>query len=82
MVLSLNDEAIEGGIMGSVKISSKYQVVIPEEVRNTLGLKPGQRMEVITYNGRIEMVPVGTAEEMKGFVKGIDTSVPRDKDRL
>ncbi len=68
--------------MDSVKVSSKYQVVIPLSIRQSLRIKPGQRFQMILYNGVIEMIPVVPIKKMRGFVKGIDTTVPREADRL
>ena len=68
--------------MTTVTVSSKYQVVIPAEVRNSLGVQPGQKVKVILYDNRIEMVPVKPIEETRGFLKGIDTTVEREPDRL
>lgn len=67
--------------MNTVTISPKYQVVIPKAIREELGLEPGQRVEAIAYEGRIELIPVRPARTMRGFVKGIDTNVERDADR-
>ncbi len=67
--------------MNTVTISPKYQVVIPKAIREELGLEPGQRVEAIAYEGRIELIPVRPARTMRGFVKGIDTTVERDADR-
>jgi AbrB family looped-hinge helix DNA binding protein len=66
--------------MSAVKLSPKYQVVIPRDVREHLKLRPGQRLDVFIYDGRIELVPVRKRSELRGFVRGIDTSVPRDGD--
>jgi len=66
--------------MDTVTISPKYQVVIPSRVRNSLGVKPGQKVKVILYNNRIEMIPVRPIEESRGFLKGIDTSVDRESE--
>ena len=68
--------------MQSVTISPKYQVVIPKEIRDRLGLLPGQKVQAIAYGGRIELIPVRPARQMKGFLKGIDTKVEREGDRV
>ena len=68
--------------MVTVTVSPKYQVVIPKEIRTQLALKPGMKMQILRYGERIEFVLVKKAKEMKGFLKGIDTSVDRDKDRV
>lgn len=68
--------------MESVKISPKFQVVIPKKHREALKLSPGQRVQMIVYGNRIEMIPLREISEMKGFLKGIDTTVERDRDRL
>ena len=68
--------------MSIVKVSPKYQVVIPREVREAMGLRPGQELEVFLYDGRIELIPVKPMREMRGFAKGIDTTVERDEDRV
>jgi len=68
--------------MKTVTVSPKYQVVIPREVRETLSIKPGEKMQVINYANRIELVPVKKIKAMRGFLKGIDTTVVREKDRV
>ena len=68
--------------MQTVTISPKYQVVIPREIRNRLGLVPGQKVQAVAYGDRIELIPVRPARQMKGFLKGIDTSVERESDRI
>lgn len=68
--------------MEEVTVSTKYQVVIPKKVRDQLGIKPGQKVQVIPYLGRIEMIPVREIIESKGFLKGIDTTIEREPDRL
>ena len=68
--------------MTTVTISPKYQVVIPREVREALNLRPGQKVAIFQYGNRIEFVPLRPIKEMRGFAKGIDTTVPRDKDRV
>jgi AbrB family looped-hinge helix DNA binding protein len=68
--------------MQSVIVSPKYQVVIPKNVRESLKLRPGQRMQVIEFAGRIELIPERAIKELRGFVKGINTEFKREKDRL
>lgn len=68
--------------MTTVTVSEKYQIVIPKEVRQSLGIRPGQKIEVIVYDGRAEFVPVRDTRELRGFLREIDTTVPRDEDRL
>ncbi|MDR7521844.1 MAG: AbrB/MazE/SpoVT family DNA-binding domain-containing protein [Armatimonadota bacterium] len=68
--------------METSTISPKYQVVIPLRVRRSLGLRPGQKVQVIPYEGRIELIPLEPITRARGFLKGIDTSVEREPDRL
>lgn len=68
--------------MTSVTVSTKYQVVIPKNVREELGIKPGQKVHVISYMGRIELVPVVPIKESRGFLEGIDATIERDQDRV
>ena len=68
--------------MEAVKISPKYQVVIPKKLREALNLRPGQQVQMVAFENRIEMIPVRTISEMKGFLKGIDTVVEREIDRI
>ncbi len=68
--------------METVKVSPKFQVVIPSKIRERLGIQPGQRVRVILYDNRIEMVPVRPVEEARGFLRGIDTTVERELDRV
>ena len=67
--------------METVTISPKYQVVIPKSVRDRLKLKAGQQVQAIAYDDRIELVPVRPARSLRGSMKGIDTTVPRERDR-
>ncbi len=68
--------------MQNVTVSSKYQVVLPRIIRKSLDLHPGQKVQVFLYNNRIEMIPVKPIKEARGFLKGIDTTVIREKDRI
>ncbi len=67
--------------MDAVTVSPKFQVVIPQRIREALGLVPGVKMQVLQYGDRIEFIPIRTARSMRGTLAGIDTDVPRDDDR-
>ena len=67
--------------MEQVKVSPKFQVVIPKPVRESLGITPGQRLQVVQYGDRIELVPVRDIGEMRGFLAGMDTGFEREPDR-
>ncbi|VAX29646.1 Transcriptional regulator, AbrB family [hydrothermal vent metagenome] len=67
--------------MTSVTVSPKFQVVIPKEVREAMGIVSGQKIQMLTYRNRIELIPIKAMKKMRGFLKGIDTEVTRDKDR-
>ncbi len=68
--------------MATVTISPKFQVVIPKEIREKLHLSPGQKIQTIIYDNRIELIPVQSAKKLKGFLNGIDTHIERDNDRI
>ncbi len=68
--------------MDTSTVSTKFQIVIPLRVRRALGIQPGQKVQVIQYDGRIELILVEPIKETRGFLKGIDTRVPRDDDRV
>ncbi|MFP4195035.1 MAG: AbrB/MazE/SpoVT family DNA-binding domain-containing protein [Desulfobacterales bacterium] len=68
--------------MQTVTVSPKYQVVIPKAVRQALHIRPGQKMQVIEYNGRIELIPEKDIKELRGFLKGINTEFEREEDRV
>jgi AbrB family looped-hinge helix DNA binding protein len=68
--------------MEIVKVSPKYQVVIPLEIRKSLGIRPGTKVHVLQYENRIEYIPVKDMKKMRGFLKGIDTMIKREKDRV
>jgi len=69
-------------MMETVTVSPKFQVVIPSRVRRLLGMRPGQKVRVILYDNRIELIPVRPVKEARGFLKGIDTTVEREGDRV
>jgi AbrB family looped-hinge helix DNA binding protein len=66
--------------METVTVSPKYQVVIPRVVREKMQIRPGERLEVISFDDRIELVPIRPMHEMKGFLKGLDPTFERDED--
>jgi AbrB family looped-hinge helix DNA binding protein len=68
--------------VATVTISPKFQVVIPKEVRERLGLTPGQKVQTIVFDDRIELIPVRPVKKMRGFLKSIDTTVSREADRV
>jgi len=68
--------------MNTVIVSPKFQVVIPKEVRENVGLKAGTVLEVITYGNRIEFVPIQPMKNLKGLFKGINTEIEREEDRV
>ncbi len=67
--------------MTTLTVSSKFQIVIPARIRESLGIKPGEKLHAIEYRGRIELVPIRRTKAARGSLKGIDTDVPRDADR-
>ncbi len=68
--------------MYTVTVSPKFQVVIPRKVRDSLQLRPGQKMRVVEHEGRIELIPERDITELRGFLKGINTEFEREGDRL
>ncbi|MBN1946649.1 MAG: AbrB/MazE/SpoVT family DNA-binding domain-containing protein [Bradymonadales bacterium] len=67
--------------MSIVTLSPKFQVVIPKVIREKLDLKPGQQVQAVMYEGRIELIPLRPISEMRGFLRGMDTTVERESDR-
>ncbi|WP_411279073.1 AbrB/MazE/SpoVT family DNA-binding domain-containing protein [Gemmatimonas sp.] len=68
--------------MAVVTVSPKFQVVIPREIRGALRLEPGQKVQVLQYQNRVEFIPVQSRRKMRGFLQGIDTTISRDEDRV
>ena len=67
--------------MDAVTVSPKYQVVIPRSVRERVHIRPGERLQVISFDDRIELIPVRPMRSMRGFLKGLDARFERDEDR-
>jgi AbrB family looped-hinge helix DNA binding protein len=67
--------------MNAVTVSPQFQIIIPQEVRDQVHLVVGQQVQVIAYNDRIELIPIQSPAQMRGFLKGIDTTVLREADR-
>lgn len=68
--------------METVTVSSKYQIVIPRKTRERVGLVAGEQMKMISYDGRIELIPVKPIRSLRGIAKGIDTRLEREEDRV
>jgi len=68
--------------MKTVTVSSKFQIVIPREVRESMDIQPGARVQVLQYENRIELIPIKEPKALRGFIKGIDTEVQREEDRV
>jgi len=82
-MISFNNEINDMRIdMNSVKVSPKFQIVIPRQIRESMNIKPGETMQVFELEGRIEVVPVRSIRSMRGRYGGIDTTVERDGNRL
>lgn len=68
--------------MTTVTVSTKYQVVIPESVRKSLGVRPGEKFQVMNYDGRVQLIPLRKMREMKGVLRGMTPAISREADRL
>ena len=68
--------------METVTISPKFQVVIPRALREYLRIRPGQKVQMILYQNRIELIPLKPVKKARGFLKGIATDVERGNDRV
>jgi AbrB family looped-hinge helix DNA binding protein len=68
--------------MNTVTLSPKYQVVIPLAIREAMQLKPGEKLRVLRYQDRVELIPVRPLHKMRGFLKGMDPTIEREEDRL
>ena len=68
--------------MTTVTVSPKYQVVIPEDVRKSIGVRPGEKFQVMSYDGRVQLIPLRKMRDMKGLLKGMDSTIAREVDRV
>jgi AbrB family looped-hinge helix DNA binding protein len=68
--------------MTVVTISPKFQIVIPKDVRERLALAPGQKVQALAYDGRIELIPIRPMAELRGSMPGLDTTVEREGERV
>lgn len=68
--------------MSIVTVSSKFQIVIPKSVRDHLEIQPAQKLQVLVHGKRIELLPIEQPQSLRGFLKGIDTTVQREPDRV
>lgn len=68
--------------MNAVTLSEHFQFEIPQEVCEQAHLEAGQKLQVIAYGDCIELIPLRTPGQMRGFLKGLDTDVPREIERL
>ncbi|MCC5814993.1 MAG: AbrB/MazE/SpoVT family DNA-binding domain-containing protein [Leptospira sp.] len=68
--------------MNQVTVSPKFQVVIPKDIREKIGVKVGMKMEVVTFGNRIELIPIEPIKKLRGFLKGMDTNIEREKERF
>ncbi len=68
--------------MNTLTISPKFQIVIPKPIRETLDLRAGDKIQAVVYNRRIELIPIAALDRMRGFLRGIDTTIEREGDRL
>ena len=68
--------------MNTVLVSPEFQVEIPFEIRQSLGIRPGQQVQIIQYDGRVELIPLRPVQKARGMLKGIDTEIMREDDRI
>jgi len=63
-------------------VSPRYQITILREIRQSMEIKPGSKVQILLYENRIELIPMRNLGRMRGFLKGIDTTVERERDRV
>ena len=67
--------------MKTVTLSPKFQIIIPPDIRRALNLQPGQKIQLVPYDDKVVFIPLKPVAAMRGFLKGIDTSIEREPDR-
>jgi AbrB family looped-hinge helix DNA binding protein len=65
--------------VATVTLSPKFEIEIPQEMRDALGLKPGQRFQVFQFQNRIELIPWMPMHKARGMFPGIDTDIERER---
>ena len=68
--------------MDTVTLSRSFRVVIPRAIREALLLSAGDELRVLCHAGRVEFIPVRPIQKMRGFLRGMDTTVERDAEGL
>lgn len=69
-------------VMIAVTVSPKFQIVIPRDLRNSMDIQPGSKVQLLQYENRIELIPLRDPKSLRGFLKGIDTNIDRESDRV
>lgn len=69
-------------VMIAVTVSPKFQIVIPRDLRNSMDIQPGSKVQIFQYENRIELIPLRDPKSLRGFLKGIDTNIDRESDRV
>ena len=57
--------------MTRVKVSPKFQVVIPKELREKLKVRPGQELLIYELDGGIRLESPRPISELRGMAKGM-----------
>lgn len=68
--------------MKTVTVSPKFQVVIPRDLRESMDIQPGTKVQIFQYENRLELIPLKSPKSLRGFLRGIDTNVDRELDRV
>ncbi|MCY7387126.1 MAG: AbrB/MazE/SpoVT family DNA-binding domain-containing protein [Burkholderiales bacterium] len=68
--------------MDAVTISPEFQIVMPQAVCEALKLKPGEKMRVLQFDNRIELIRVSAQKKARGMLEGMDTVIVRNANRV